>query len=183
MTEQEQLVLYYRLLSQRALNDSHSGNGSIRLSDDAFSITKTGACADTLQVSELIHCSFNKELPNNVSLDAGIHKHVYQTLADCNAILHAHNPYTIALTLQAELFSPVDFEGKLYFGELEVIQCEEKNYLGVMPRRIAASLQKQPVAIVQSHGVYASANNIEQAYKWLCSLEQSAKIKWLAKQL
>jgi len=183
MSEQEQLVQYYRLLSQRALNDSHSGNGSIRLNNNTFVVTKTGACADTIQTNELIHCPFKQAIPSNASLDAGIHKHTYETLADCNAILHAHNPYTIALTLQAALFSPVDFEGKLYFGDLEVIQCEEKNYLDVMPQRIAASLQKQPVAIVQSHGVYAAAENIELAYKWLCSLEQSAKIKWLAKQL
>jgi len=183
MTEQEQLVLYYRLLSQRALNDSHSGNASVRLDDDTFSITKTGACADILQVDELIHCPFNKELPSNASLDASIHKRAYQIVTDCNAVLHSHNPYTIALTLQAASFSPVDFEGKLYFGDLEVIQCEEKEYLEVMPERIATSLQKKPLAIVQSHGVYAAAKNIELAYKWLCSLEQSAKIKWLAKQV
>jgi L-fuculose-phosphate aldolase len=182
MTQEEQLAMYYRLLRQHALNDSHSGNGSIR-SGDAFAITKTGACADTIQANELIHGNINQPLPANASLDAGIHQLIYRTLGDCNAVLHAHNPYTVALTLHTDIFEPVDFEGKLYFGALDVIACEEEHYLDVMPQRISECLKKQPLAIVQSHGVYAAAKNIELAYKWLCSIEQSAKIKWLAKQV
>ncbi len=183
MTTKEQLVLYYQLLSKRALNDSHNGNGSVRLSNDTFAITKTSACADTIQTDQLIQYSLTRNLPKKASLDASIHKQVYQTLNECNAILHSHNPYTIALTLNTTLFSPVDFEGKLYFGDLTVIPCEEENYLEVMPERITRCLKKQPIAIIQSHGVYAAADNIELAYKWLCSIEQSAKIKWLAQQL
>ncbi|MEW4981582.1 MAG: class II aldolase/adducin family protein [Cycloclasticus sp.] len=182
MPQQEQLCFYYRLLRQHGLNDSHSGNGSVRLSD-AFAITKTGACADTIKVDELIHCHLNKPPPENASLDASIHQSIYQTNERYQAVLHAHNPYTIALTLHSQQFSPVDFEGKLYFGDLQVIECEAKRYLEVMPKRICESLKQQPIAIVQSHGVYAAAGSLELAYKWLCSIEQSAKIKWLTKQI
>lgn len=182
MTKEEELVFYYQLLRQHSLNDSHSGNGSIRL-NDSFIITKTGACADTIQTDELIHCDIGKALPSKASLDASIHQFIYQTNDKHQAVLHAHNPYTIALTLQSELFSPVDFEGKLYFGDLHVIECDADHYLEVMPQRISECLKHQTVAIVQSHGVYAAAENLELAYKWLCSLEQSAKIKWLAKRV
>ncbi|MEO1962787.1 MAG: class II aldolase/adducin family protein [Cycloclasticus sp.] len=182
MTAEDQLVLYYRLLCQHGLNDSHSGNASARLGE-SFVVTKTGACADTVQTSDLVHCEFSKKLPSNASLDASIHQYIYQTIENCAAVLHSHNPYTIALTLNDDRFSPVDFEGKLYFGDLEVIQCDADNYLETMPKRISDSLKKQPLAIVQSHGVYAAADNIEMAYKWLRSIEQSAKIKWLAKQV
>jgi L-fuculose-phosphate aldolase len=182
MTKEQQLVFYYQLLRQHSLNDSHSGNGSVRL-NDAFVVTKTGACADTIKQSELVHCHFDTPLPDNASLDAGIHQFIYQNNTGCQAVLHAHNPYTIALTLQSEKLSPIDFEGKLYFGDLPVIQCEATQYLEVMPQRISDCLKQHPVAIVQSHGVYAAADNLELAYKWLCSLEQSAKINWLSKQI
>lgn len=182
MTKEEQLVFYYQLLRQHSLNDSHSGNGSVRL-DDAFIITRTGACADTIKTEELIRCSIGETLPKKASLDASIHDTIYQADSKYQAVLHAHNPYTIALTLQSELFSPVDFEGELYFGELQVIKCETENYLQVMPQRISTCLKQQTVAIVQTHGVYAAAENLDLAYKWLCSLEQSAKIKYLAKQI
>lgn len=182
MTKEQQLVFYYQLLRQHSLNDSHSGNGSIRLKD-SFVITKTGACADTIQQSELISCHFDKPLPDNASLDANIHQSIYQNNSQYQAVLHAHNPYTIAITLQCDTLSPVDFEGKLYFGDLPVIQREADQYLEVMPQRVADCLKQHPVAIVQSHGVYASAENLELAYKWLCSLEQSAKIYYLSKQV
>ncbi|MBL4743718.1 MAG: class II aldolase/adducin family protein [Cycloclasticus sp.] len=61
--------------------------------------------------------------------------------------------------------------------------CEQHHYIDIMPQRIIDCLKEQPIAIVQSHGVYAAAENLELAYKWLCSIEQSAKIKWLAKQV
>jgi len=182
MTKEQQLVFYYQLLRQHSLNDSHSGNGSIRLSD-SFVVTKTGACADTIKQSELVTCHFDKPLPDNASLDASIHKLIYQHNSHYQAVLHAHNPYTIALTLQSDTMSPVDFEGKLYFGELPVLQCEANHYLEVMPQRISDCLKQHSVAIVQSHGVYAAAENLELAYKWLCSLEQSAKISCLSKQV
>jgi len=182
MNPQQQLTFYYKLLRQHGLNDSHSGNGSVR-HGDGFVVTKTGACADTIVVDELINCALAQALPEKASLDAGIHQQTYQQLTGCQAILHSHNPYTIASTLSGDTFVPVDFEGKLYFSELPIIECADDDYLKIMPRRISECLKDYPIAIVRSHGVYAAAESLELAYKWLCSIEQSAKIKWLAKQL
>ncbi|ORU89619.1 MAG: hypothetical protein A6F71_01270 [Cycloclasticus sp. symbiont of Poecilosclerida sp. M] len=179
MSPQDQLVLFYKLLRQHGLNDSHSGNGSLK-HDSSFTITKTGAGADLLNSSELSECDLNQIPSKGASLDAGIHQTIYQACPQHNAILHAHNPHTIALTLKDKMFSPVDFEGKLYFGELSVIECDADNYLTTMPNRISSALQNSPIAIVRSHGVYSAAESLELAYKWLCSTEQSAKIKWLA---
>ena len=182
MNPQQELAFYYKLLRQHCLNDSHSGNGSVR-NGNGFIITKTGACADIIQADELINCALELTLPKNVSLDAGIHQKIYQQLTGCKAVLHAHNPYTIASTLSSDDFTPVDFEGQLYFSKLPIIDCAHEDYIKVMPTRIADCLKKDPIAIVRSHGVYAAADSLELAYKWLCSIEQSAKIKWLAKQL
>lgn len=183
MTKEASLLFYYRQLRQHGLNDSHSGNASVRLGNGEFAVTQTGACADTIETNNLIICDINGALAENSSLDAGIHQYAYQKLSDCNALLHAHNPYTTALTLKSDTFNPVDFEGKLYFGELDIIECEQDNYLSVMPQRIIECLKHQPIAIVRSHGVYAAADSLMLAYKWLCSIEQSAKIAWLAKQI
>ncbi len=184
MTPQQQLTFYYKLLRQHGLNDSHSGNGSIRLGDgDNFIVTKTGACADIIQTEELINCSLEQALPEKASLDAGIHQRIYQQFSQHQAVLHAHNPYTIASTLSGDTFYPVDFEGKLYFPELPIIDCATENYRQIMPNRISECLKAHPIAIVRSHGVYAAAESLELAYKWLCSIEQSAKIKWLAKHV
>jgi L-fuculose-phosphate aldolase len=42
-------------------------------------------------------------------------------------------------------------------------------------------LTRYPVVIVRGHGVYAWGDSIDQAYKWSCSLELSAKTAWIAR--
>lgn len=182
MTPQQQLITFYKLLRQHGLNDSHSGNASIRLAD-SFIVTKTGACADIIEPDDLVVCSLNQTPTKGASLDASIHQGIYQACPQHNAVLHAHNPYTIALTLTTESFNPVDFEGQLYFGEMDIVECDADNYLQAMPSRISQAMLKGSIVIVRSHGVYVAAETAELAYKWLCSLEQSAKIKWLALQV
>ena len=179
---QELLIRTYRWLRQYGLNDSHSGNASIRLNRE-YCITPTGACADTVTIDDLIGNPLNGRCTEGASLDAPIHQRIYQTLPKVEAVLHAHNPYTIALTLNTEVFEPVDFEGRLYFGDVPVIELDAERYHEVMPDRIAEALQNHKVAIVQSHGVYVGAESLNLAYKWVCSLEQSAKIKYLQSRL
>lgn len=182
MENNNDLIFFYQQLRQHGLNDSHSGNASIR-TETGYIITETGACADTINEEGLIPCALNRPPDKKASLDAAIHCAIYQNFENCHAVLHAHNPHTIALTLDNSHFSPIDFEGQLYFGRLPVVDCEPHQYLSVMPERIVYALEKHEVAIVRSHGVYAKADRLELAYKWLCSLEQSAKIKWLHSQL
>ena len=188
MKTKEQLIFYYQLLRKYGLNDSHSGNASIR-DNDNFIITKSGACADLIESADLLECAINSiktpsvksTQPIRPSLDTGIHQSIYQRYPEFNAVLHAHNPYTIAQTFNGSYFSPLDFEGQLYFGDLDIIECDTNNYLETMPQRISDALQNNKLVIVRTHGVYVGAETAELAYKWLCSLEQSAKIKWLAK--
>lgn len=51
-----------------------------------------------------------------------------------------------------------------------------------MPKRFSECLKSNRVAIVRTHDVYIAEDSMELSYKWACSLEQSAKIQWLAKQ-
>lgn len=172
------LIDHYQWLRRYGLNDSHSGNASIRTAS-GFCVTPTGACADTVSVDQLIDCPLEGAPTPGASLDAAIHQRIYQTHPDFHAVLHAHNPHTIALTLDQDQLEPVDFEGELYFGTLPVIELDAENYLEVMPQRIADALKHHKVAIVQKHGVYVGAESLHLAYKWVCSIEQSAHIKWL----
>ncbi|MGD9292724.1 MAG: class II aldolase/adducin family protein [Gammaproteobacteria bacterium] len=34
---------------------------------------------------------------------------------------------------------------------------------------------------MRGHGVYARGRSLDQAYKWTCSLESSARIAWLTR--
>jgi L-fuculose-phosphate aldolase len=181
MNIREDIVRYYRWLRRYGYNDSHSGNASVR-DGDAIWVTPTGACADTLIAGELIACDVDGRCAEGASLDAPLHVRIYQRNPQASAVLHSHGPYSVALTLNGEDFWPVDFEGQLYFPKVPVITIPYKDYLCQSPARVAEALAEYPIVIVRGHGVYACSTNINLAYKWTCSLEQSAKTAFIARQ-
>lgn len=175
-----ELVRYYRWLRAYGLNDSHSGNASCR-TGEAVWITPTGCCADTLSESDLIRVPATAAAPEGASLDASLHLAVYRQIPEAMAVLHSHGPHSIAMTMAGGDFEAPDFEGRLYFGTVPVIDIPYEAYTEQSPEKVARALREHRVAIVRGHGVYARGRSLDQAYKWTCSLESSARIAWLTR--
>jgi L-fuculose-phosphate aldolase len=175
------LVRHYRWLRQYGLNDSHSGNASLRAGEGLW-VTPSGCCADLLEAGDLLYCDGAGQCNGRASLDAPLHRRVYQRNPKAQAVLHSHGAYSVALTLGGEDFIPLDFEGQLYFPRVPVIDIPYENYVAEAPARVAEMLADHPIAIVRGHGVYACAETLNLAYKWTCSLELSAKTAFIARQ-
>ncbi|OQW90993.1 MAG: class II aldolase [Beggiatoa sp. IS2] len=182
MDSRAQLVQYYRWLRQYGLNDAHSGNVSLRKQDKVW-ITPTGACADTLKITDLITCKIGQNPTKGASLDAALHLAVYAHNPQTRAVIHSHGAYSVAVTLNGQPFTPVDFEGQLYFPKIPVISIDYDRYVQTAPALVAEKLTQYPIAVVRGHGVYAHAKSLNLAYKWICSLELSAKTYFIAQQL
>lgn len=180
MSSREALVQTYRWLRQHGLNDSHSGNASVR-EGDHFWITPTGACADSLQPDELVRCPVDGEIPAGASLDAPLHQAVYRRVADAATVLHSHGPHAIAMTFDGRDFVPDDFEGRYYFERIPVLDIAFDDYVSESPQRVAASLARIPVCVVRGHGVYVCAPDLDLAYKRTCSFESSARLSLLGR--
>lgn len=180
MDPRNELVRYYRLLRQYGLNDSHSGNASVR-DGETFWVTPTGCCADTLQPGELIRCNIDGSIGDGASMDAPMHLLVYRKNASAGAVLHSHGPHSIAMTLGGEDFIPVDFEGAYYFPRVPVIAAPYEDYVTRSPELISEVLRDHRITVYRGHGVYAQAATLNLAYKWTSSLELSARIAWLAR--
>jgi L-fuculose-phosphate aldolase len=178
----ERLVFYYRLLRRYGLNDSHSGNASLREGQRLW-VTPTGACADTLQPADLIECRLDGTPPEGATLDAPLHLAVYRANPQAQAVLHSHGPYSVAMTLHGSDFEPVDFEGQYYFGRIPVIDIAHADYLSEAPAAVAEVLKAHKITVVRGHGVYAQGESLNRAYKWTASFELSAKTAWLARAL
>jgi L-fuculose-phosphate aldolase len=180
VSARESLVRYYRWLRQHGLNDSHSGNASVRDGELVW-MTPTGCGADTLTTADLLGCRPGQSPPAGASLDAPLHMAVYAARAGAGAVLHAHCPHAIAMTLADGDFEPADFEGRYYFGTVPVLDVAPDDYVSESPARVAAALATHRVCLVRGHGAYAADASLDLAYKWLCSLESSARIAWLAR--
>lgn len=174
------LVDCYRRLRRYGLNDSHSGNASLRDGDIAW-ITPTGCSGDTLEAGDLLACPLHGAPPAGASLDAPLHLAVYAVNAGAGAVLHSHGPYTIAMTLGGGDFRPEDFEGRHYFDVVPVLDIPHALYTARSPGAVAQVLATHRICVVRGHGVYAAAAQLDLAYKWTCSLESSARIAWLAR--
>lgn len=174
-----ELVRYYRWLRTYGYNDSHSGNASVRVGEHYW-ITPTGSGADTLTAEQLLCCHTDGYLPPGASGDSRLHLAIYQQNTHHRAVLHAHSPHCIALTLHTDAFRPIDFEGQLYFSSVPVLDIPADDYWTQSPTAVAHALQQHRAVIVRGHGVYCAAENLDLAYKWICSLELSAKIAYLS---
>jgi len=184
MNIKDELVQHYLWLRQYGLNDSHSGNASVRDEDSGmFWITPTGCCADLLSSGDLIQCQMEDgAIGKGASLDARLHLAVYQSNPQTRAVLHSHGPYSVAMTMDNEEFLPTDFEGQLYFSRVPVLTIPYDQYVARSPRMVAEVLMDYPIVVVRGHGVYACADSLNLAYKWTCSLELSAKTAFIAHQ-
>lgn len=172
----EDLVRHYRWLRQYGLNDSHSGNASVRAGDTVW-ITPSGCCADLLEPADLIACSIADGPGEGASLDAALHLAVLAARPDAQAVLHSHGPATIALTMGCERFVPEDFEGRYYFPDgVPVVDAGYEGYVTESPQLVSAALSDQRACVYRGHGVYAVGATVNLAYKWSCSLEHSARI-------
>jgi L-fuculose-phosphate aldolase len=85
------------------------------------------------------------------------------------------------MSWETDAFRPDDFEGRYHFGRVPVIAVADQDYLNESPERVAAALQDSPVAIIRGHGIYARGETLDEAYKWSCSLESSARLTWMAR--
>lgn len=181
MTSTEALVKYYRLLRERGINDSHSGNASVR-NDEQLWITPTGACADMLKPWQVIRCRVDGSPCDSASQDLALHRAVYRNNPRARAVLHGHGPHAVALTMTGDDLVPIDLEGYYYFPRVPVIDIEYDEYFARSPELVGRALASHPVAIVRGHGMYAWGEDLNQAYKWICSLELSATVKYLTER-
>jgi L-fuculose-phosphate aldolase len=129
-----------------------------------------------------VECRLDGALGKGASMDAPLHLAIYQANPETRAVLHSHGPYSVAMTMDNEEFLPTDFEGQLYFSRVPVLTIPYDQYAARSPRMVAEILADYPIAVVRGHGVYASANSLNLAYKWTCSLELSAKTAFIAQQ-
>lgn len=185
-----ELVRHYRLLREHGLNDSHSGNASVRDGDQVW-VTPTGACADSLAPADLVRCDLGAApaaaIPAGASLDAPLHLAVYRRNPAARAVLHSHGPHAIALTLGGDDLVPVDFEGGYYFPRVPVLAARASgagaaaDYVAQSPALVAEALAAHKCCIWRGHGVYAWGEDLDRAYKWSSSVEAAARIAWLAR--
>jgi len=169
------IVLAGARLGRRGLIAAGEGNLSIRLPGERMLITPGGRRKDELRPEDLVTTMLTETeaaAPDGAGLrpssDVAIHRAIYLARPDALAIVHAHVPAAMALTVAGEVPDPASLpETALLLPRLPFVTygTPGSHELAV---RIAAALEAPPgplpgAAILERHGAIAIGANLDEA--------------------
>ncbi len=156
---------------------SHGGNMSVRVGSRVI-ITRSGAMLGHLTEEDLVSLSLEQSHHPRASRELPLHLAVYRATR-ARALVHAHPPYTVALSFSLDWIEPMDAEGALILPRIPVLQVERPIGSQEVAQAVAEALKEFPVAVVRGHGSFARGWDLEEAYHYTSVLEASARILWL----
>ena len=170
-------------LFTRGLISSHTGNLSIRLGDRLI-ITRRGCQLGALQEHDLIETGIEKNdrFTPLASTELAVHRGIYKK-TPAQAIVHAHPPHAVALSLTETEVVPNSAEGLATVGRVPVVGWHMDVQPGGLADIIAQSLSEHRAVMVHGHGSFATGQLLEEAYNYTTALEESCQVICLLKSL
>ena len=162
-------------LGARGLIAAAEGNLSVRLPDDRILITPAGRRKDALEPAELLVDPLDDPAANDdagrsgfrASSDLAIHRAIYRARPDVGAVVHAHVPAAMALTLAGETPDPAALpETALLLPRLPVVPFGVPGSTELAVRIAAAFVEGDPLpaaVLLERHGAVAVGGEIEEA--------------------
>lgn len=171
------IIKFGREMMVQGLNNSHSGNVSCRRANTIY-ISRHGARLGDLSYKDFVAVNLKDDKKDKeASIEAKVHRAIYLANFDIQAIIHAHPPHAIALSLNCKKIVPVDMEGRYYLPEIPVLtKCKQGISSKCVAENIPQLFQKYKIVIVKGHGSFAVGKNFEEAYLYTSVLESASKI-------
>jgi len=174
---QPDLTRIGRRLFAEHLVGGNFGNMSLRTGDGYF-ITKTGSYLDA-DPEQIVLMPLNGRVTPGASSEWRVHTAVYNA-SEHQAIVHAHPPYTVALSLLADSeITTIDSEGHLLAPTIAVVEgaCGSQKLADV----VAEGLASANIVIAKGHGTFAAGRDLDQAYLYTSLAEHCCKVLHLTK--
>jgi L-fuculose-phosphate aldolase len=173
-----------KILFQSGMNDSHSGNISSKEKDGIF-ITSRFAITSQLKEQDLLLVDLEKagESDGLASRDILIHREIYRN-TPAKAVIHAHLPSAMALSITENKILPQDVKGQALFPQgLQIIKPRPGAEKDELARMIVPCLGNHSgAAVIKGYGVFVWAGSVEEALEFTTALEMSSKV-WLSTKL
>ncbi len=170
-------------LFTKGLVSSHSGNLSIRLGERII-ITRRTSRLGCLEEHDLIETGINKNDRNTplASIELAVHRAIYRE-TPALAVVHAHPPHAVALSLTETEIVPTDTEGLSIVGRVPVLGWNMEVQPGGLADIIAQALKQHRIVMVHGHGSFAIGQLLEEAHNCTATLEESCQVICLLKSL
>jgi len=173
--QKSEIIEIGKLMYQKGYNVSIDGNISVRLSDSELLITATGTRLGFLTDDDIVVTDYDGNLlkgNRKATSEKILHLQIYKEREDVNAVIHAHAPYSVALSML-----DIDIENDLYATVAPIpitkfaMPSSEESYLNMKPY-----IKDYNWGILRRHGVVAYENNLLGAFLRLEGMEHLAKM-------
>ena len=117
-----------------------------------------------LEPEDLIECGLWEEDSSSLlaSTELEVHRQIYLN-TDSMAVIHAHNPYTVALSMIEDEITAIDAEGIFTIKSIKVLELEIPAGASEAAIKVPPVLKNYPVVCIRSHGVFAKGSTLEDA--------------------
>ncbi|MEO1953085.1 MAG: class II aldolase and adducin N-terminal domain-containing protein [Campylobacterales bacterium] len=161
----------------------YHGSISAKVESNCFIINSKEAIFDDIKSSSLIELYFTKDYRwNQASMDASIHRSIYEHISDAKFISFSMPPFTTAYSLEHNIISPKDYFGYKEIGSIDII--DPKHFDDWYDR--AESLithyfqsKKTNIMVIRGYGVYSFNRDLHEMAKKLAILEKSCRLLML----
>jgi len=165
------------------LVSSHSGNMSIKLGERII-VTRRGSRLGSLDEHDLIETGVSKNDRSTplATIELAVHRAIYQE-TPALAVIHAHPPYAVTLSMTETEIVPNCVEGQSIIGRIPVLGWNMEVKPGGMADIIAQALKQHHIIMVRGHGSFAVGQLLEEAHNYTATLEESCQVIYLLKSL
>ena len=166
---------------------ANDGNISARVSRDEMIITPTGVSKGFMDVEDLVKVRISTgevvEGLGKPSSETRMHLAVYQRRDDVRAVVHAHPPVATGFAVAGLVFDKVTLpEAVLGLGRVALTEYATPTTEQVA-KVVIEKIDYHDVLLLANHGALTVGSTVTQAYFRMETLEQVAKITWVARLL
>jgi L-fuculose-phosphate aldolase len=179
-TAQKQQVIDACLtLSQAGFLAGTGGNLALRLNDELFAVTPSGADYFALNADDICVLRLRnlEQLEGNLtpSVESGMHACMLLFKTAMQASVHTHQPIASAIALLNMDLPVNDVEDQRALGERIAIVPYAPSGTGFLVRNFKKCLRQHIHAyLLKNHGVICAANTLEQAMSNVARIESAA---------
>jgi ribulose-5-phosphate 4-epimerase/fuculose-1-phosphate aldolase len=175
-----QLQAAGRYMMEHGLAWGNAGNISARTGSDRYMITASGTFLGELENEDLVECSFTGErlepTHKKPSKELPMHRAVYETRPEINAVLHA-SPFYSTLIACSNLQIPSEwFVETMYY--LERVERVAYHHPGseALGEAVREKAGKANILLLEHHGVLVYDTSVREARMALQTLEMACRM-------
>ena len=184
----QEIVAVARILAESGLISSSDGNISVKLDEERFLATPSGLYKRTMTADDLIIVDGGGQLRAGrpglrPTSEIKMHVEVYRQRPDVAAVIHAHPPYTVALTV-ADIPFPVDLipEVLLALGDVPTAEYATPG-TEALALSVRSLVRDHNAILLSHHGSLTVGTTLTETLIAVERLEAAARVHYLANAL